>query len=93
MKQELTLYSRPGCCLCDQMKSVIADVAHRIPMKLEVVDVDGAEELRKKFGDQVPVLFINGKKAFKYRVTARELEKRLNRKAWFSRPGSGTGGG
>ncbi len=37
------------------------------------------DEIQKEFGNEVPVLFINGRKAFKYRVTARELAKRLER--------------
>jgi glutaredoxin len=77
------------------MKSVIADVALKIPIEIEVIDVDGAEELRKKFGDEVPVLFIDGRKAFKYRVTAKDLEKQLNEneRLWFSRLRFGAGGG
>jgi len=77
MKRKLTLYSRKDCCLCDDMKSVIAAVVLKIPIEIEVIDVDEADELREKFGNEVPVLFIDGRKAFKYRVTAKELEKRL----------------
>lgn len=57
-------------------------------MEVEVVDVDGTDELREKFGNDVPVLFIDGRRAFKYRVTAKELNKRLGRgvlsKLWDS---------
>lgn len=81
MNHRLTLYSRKDCCLCDEMKSVIAVVAVRTPMEVEVVDVDGSDELREKFGNHVPVLFIDGRRAFKYRVTAKELNKRLGRGA------------
>ena len=81
MKRKLTLYSRENCCLCDDMKSVIAEVAVRIPIDVAVVDVDGTDELREEFGNEVPVLFIDGRKAFKYRVTAKELNKRLGRGA------------
>lgn len=79
MMPKLTLYSRPDCCLCEEMKAVIGEVARKMPIDLEEIDIDGAAELRQRFGDEVPVLFIGGRKAFKYRVTARELEKRLKR--------------
>jgi len=82
MKRKLTLYSRKDCCLCDDMKSVIAAVVLKIPIEIEVIDVEGADELRERFGDEVPVLFIDGRKAFKYRVTAKELEKRLITNRW-----------
>ena len=54
-------------------------VAEEFPLEIEEVDVDGAPDLKKKYGNEVPVLFINGRKAFKYRVTERELKKRLRR--------------
>ena len=59
------------------MKAVIHKVAANLPLEIDEVDVDGSLELREKFADQVPVLFINGRKAFKYRVTERELESKL----------------
>jgi hypothetical protein len=82
MNRKLTLYSRKDCCLCDEMKSVVAEVALKIPIEVEIIDVDSADGLREKFGDEVPVLFVDGRKAFKYRATAKELEKTIFR---FSR--------
>lgn len=79
MKPKLTLYSRKDCCLCDEMKAVVREVAAKIPLEIVEIDVDGTPALRDEFGDEVPVLFIDGRKAFKYRVTARELERRLNK--------------
>jgi glutaredoxin len=92
MKTKLTLYSRQDCGLCDEMKEVVRAVASKIPIEMEEVDIDGSPELRAKFGDEVPVLFINGRKAFKYRVTIKELEKRLIHRAPISWLGSRAGG-
>ena len=94
MNHKLTLYSRQDCCLCDEMKSIIHGVAVKIPIDLEEIDIDASAELREKFGDQVPVLFIDDRKAFRYRVTARELTKRLkrNRGSRFSLLGFGEKG-
>lgn len=61
------------------MKGVIRDVAEEVPLEVEEVDVDSEPDLREKFGGEVPVLFIDGRKAFKYRVAARELKKKLRR--------------
>ena len=80
MTAKLTLYSRKDCCLCDDMKAVIKKVAANLPLEIAEIDVDGSVELREEFGDQVPVLFIDGRKAFKYRVSAKQLAKKLNRK-------------
>jgi glutaredoxin len=77
MKFDLLMYSRKDCCLCDEMKEVILRVAAGIPLALTEVDVDSVPELRERFGSEVPVLFVNGRKMFKYRVTPRQLRKRL----------------
>ena len=80
MTPKLILYSRSDCCLCDEMKAVIAQVAATIPFEMEEIDIDPSAELVRQFGDHVPVLFINGHKAFKYRVTAAELTRKLRQK-------------
>ena len=77
---KLTLYTRRDCCLCDEMKAAIREVGEAISIELEEIDVDRSVELQKYFGDEVPVLFINGRKAFKYRVTAAELARSLKQK-------------
>ncbi|MFQ5683483.1 MAG: glutaredoxin family protein [Candidatus Binatia bacterium] len=77
MSWQLKLYTRKDCCLCEEMQEVIRRVAAEVPLEMEEVDVDGMLDLREKYGGEVPVLFINGRKAFKYRATVAELKKRL----------------
>ena len=74
---QLILYSRRDCCLCEEMKAVIRRVASHVALRLEEIDVDSSPELQERYGHEVPVLFIDERKAFKYRVTRKELEKRL----------------
>lgn len=81
MTIQLQIYTRGSCCLCEQMKSIVREAAARFPLTLEEIDVDESAELTTLYGAEVPVLFINGRKAFKYRVTARQLEKRLQRES------------
>ncbi len=59
----------------------------KIPLHLEEIDVDSSAQLKEQFGDEVPVLFIDGRKAFKYKVTVKELEKRLGRSRLWTRLG------
>jgi glutaredoxin len=77
MRHRLVLYSRIDCCLCDEMKTVIRQVAERTPVDVEEIDIDSSADLKQKYGQEVPVLFINGRKAFKYRLTAKQLAARL----------------
>ena len=79
MTVSLTPYSRPGCCLCEDMKAVLAEVELDPPFDLEEIDISTQAELEERFGQEIPVLFVNGRKAFKYRVTSRELHRRLRR--------------
>lgn len=76
---EVTLYTRAECGLCREMEQVL----EHEPMMREVdfrrIEIDGNPELEACWGLEVPVLIVNGRKAFKYRCTARQLGKRLAR--------------
>jgi glutaredoxin len=75
----LTLYRRADCHLCEEMRAVVEEVARSAPVELEEVDVDGDPALAATYGSEVPVLCVNGRKAFKYRVDAAALRARLAR--------------
>jgi glutaredoxin len=79
MKPTLILYTRKDCCLCQEMKEVVWPVAESFNLAVQEVDVDSSVELQEKYGNEVPVLAVNGRKAFKYRLTAKELAKRLRK--------------
>ena len=71
------IYSRPGCHLCDEAKAVIDSVRGRHHLEVHVVNVEDDPQLEARYGTEIPVVFINGKKTFKYRVDAAELERKL----------------
>ena len=77
----LTLYSRPGCHLCDDMKAVVERVARTSTpvLTIEVIDISSDPELEALYGLEIPVLLVNGKKAAKYRVTEEGLRRMLSR--------------
>ena len=79
MTRQLTLYTRRDCCLCEEMKTVIREVAMEYPLAIEEIDIDRSPQLARTFGSEVPVLFIDRQKAFKYRLTSGELKKKLRR--------------
>jgi hypothetical protein len=80
----LTIYSRPECHLCDDMKAIVRRVAANVDhggreqTTLVEVDIDGNAELVKRYGLEVPVLLINGRKAAKSRGTASERTRNLD---------------
>ncbi len=81
MKPALTLYSRQGCHLCEEMHTVIARVAGRVPLSLDVVDIGGDADLEARYGLEIPVLLVDGRKVAKYRVSEAELERSLRARA------------
>jgi glutaredoxin len=74
---QVTIYSRPGCHLCEEMKTVVQHVARSTPLALSEVDISSDAELETQYGLEIPVLMIEGKKAAKYRVTEEELRRIL----------------
>ena len=78
---ELRLLSRPGCHLCEEMQAevdrLLAGDAHR----WEIVDVDSDDELARRWGDSIPVLFVNGRLFAKLRVPRLAPRLRLMRAA------------
>jgi glutaredoxin len=73
----VTLYTRVGCHLCDEAKKVLDSARRRAPFDLEVLDIDADPELRRLYNEEVPVIAIDGVKAFKYRLTLDEFLKKL----------------
>ena len=77
----IILYSRPGCHLCDEMKAVVNRVARRTPIVLTEIDITGDPDLEARYGTEIPVLMLEGKKVAKYRVTEEALRRILAGKA------------
>ena len=76
---KLVLYSRPGCHLCQEAKATLELVRREIPFDFQEVNVESSTELQAEFGDQIPVLFVDGQKRFKYRMDLKKLRRVLLR--------------
>ena len=76
---DVILYTRSGCHLCDEVKATLARLEKRggLSFLWREVDVDSDPALQQQFTDQVPVVFIDGKKAFKYRMDERDFLRLL----------------
>jgi thiol-disulfide isomerase/thioredoxin len=87
----LTIYSRPGCHLCDAMKAVVDRVAQSTgaPVAIEAIDISTDPDLESRYGLEIPVLMVNGKKAAKYRISEQDLMRIVRDK---SRGSDGSGG-
>ncbi len=75
--RQVLVYTRKGCHLCEIVKESIVKLARRGGFVWREVDVDADEQLRRQFNDEVPVVFIDGRKAFKYRMDEQEFLRKL----------------
>ena len=65
---EVIVYSREGCHLCDVIKDTLSQLETKAAFNRRVIDIDSDPELRQKYNEEVPVVFINNRKAFKYHL-------------------------
>ena len=77
----VTLFGRAGCCLCDEARKALQDVAATHPFELVEVDVASDPGLNARYGERIPVLAIDGDEAFEYRVDPDGLRDLLDRVA------------
>lgn len=76
---QLSIYTKEGCCLCESARAVIEKVRIDYPMlKINEIDVSSNTELNEKFQYEIPVVFIENEKIFKYKVDEKLLRKKLN---------------
>jgi glutaredoxin len=73
----VTLYTRAGCCLCGDARRALAEARLHANFEYEEFDIDLDADLRRRYNDEVPVVAIDGVKAFKYRVDMVEFLKKL----------------
>lgn len=74
---EVTLYTRPGCHLCEEAKSLIAPLLAEFGARLREIDIDADPELHELYNFDVPVIFLGGRKIAKHRVDAIQFKRQL----------------
>ena len=74
---EVTLYTRPGCHLCDEAKSQIAPVLMEFGARLREVNIDADPVLRERYNVDVPVIFLGGRKIAKHRVDLSQFRRQI----------------
>jgi len=77
MSARVTLYSRPGCHLCEQARSVVEQVCAELGEQYDEVSIDDDPALRERFGDEIPVTFVDGRQHDFWRVDADRLRAAL----------------
>lgn len=73
------VYRKKGCSLCTKASKVIGKVNEDMPFELREVDITLSEDLARRYGENIPMVFINGTKAFKYKVDEGEFRKKVRK--------------
>ena len=76
----VTFITREGCHLCDDALAEVGRAAREIPFRLTTIDLRESPELEPLYGTKIPFVLIDGKPAFKYRLTAEELVQAIKRR-------------
>jgi glutaredoxin len=74
---EVVVYSKPGCCLCDEVKEKLKRLQASHAFNLREVNILEDPEAHERFKAEIPVVFINGEKAFKYHLNEKQFLKKL----------------
>ena len=75
----LTLYSRPGCHLCDEARDALERVRARAAFSLHEVNIETDEELHRRYLERIPVVALGDEELFEFFVDEAALEAKLYR--------------
>ncbi len=75
----VTFYSRPGCHLCDVAREVLTRVCADLGEEFDEVDIDSDPALLARFGEEIPVTFVDGRQHDFWRVDENRLRTALER--------------
>ena len=87
-KLTVEVYAKKGCKRCTSANKVIGRVREDMPFAVKEVDISKCDDLSRRYLDDVPTVFINGTKAFKFKVDEEEFRKKVRKeliKAGISR--------
>jgi len=75
--RDVTIYSRPGCHLCEEAKNQIAPLLKEFNARLTEINIDDDPQLRARYDYDVPVIFLGARKVAKHRIDAAQLRRQL----------------
>lgn len=74
---QVTLYTRPGCHLCEEAKEQMAPLLAEFGAELHEINIDADSALREVYTNEIPVVFLGPRKIAKHRVDLSQLRRQL----------------
>ena len=75
----VTVYSRHGCHLCEDAVKTLEGMREELAFEIEIIYIDGNSELEKLYGNEVPVIHINGEHHDFWRVDPERFRSSLGK--------------
>lgn len=75
----VTVYSRHGCHLCEDAVKTLEGMREELLFEIEIIYIDGNPELEKLYGNEVPVIHINGEHHDFYRIDPERFRTSLEK--------------
>jgi glutaredoxin len=75
--REVTLYSRPGCHLCDDAAELLERLGRRIPVRVVEINILDDVDLYERYKHSIPVIVIAGGPTLSAPIRAEELARAL----------------
>ena len=75
----VTVFSRHGCHLCEDAVKTLESMREELAFEIEIIYIDGDSELEKLYGNEVPVIHINGEHHDFYRVDPERFRTSLEK--------------
>ncbi|MSW73583.1 MAG: thioredoxin family protein [Actinobacteria bacterium] len=79
MTEVVTIFSRHGCHLCDVALEVLESMKSELSFTIEKIYIDGDADLERLYGEQIPVIQINGEHHDFWRVNPERFRSCLER--------------
>jgi glutaredoxin len=76
---EVVVYSKPGCCLCDDVKAQLVRLRATTRFDWREVNILEDPQAFAQFKEEIPVVFINGRKAFKFHLDEKDFLRRVEK--------------
>ncbi|MFQ5431030.1 MAG: glutaredoxin family protein [Nitrospinota bacterium] len=77
----LTIYTKPDCGLCDEMKEVIASLPKELRVTLREIDITVDPELEKKYFLDIPLLLHGDRCLARHRANEKTLLNKIRKLA------------
>ncbi|SVA27407.1 uncharacterized protein METZ01_LOCUS80261 [marine metagenome] len=79
MQIQIEILTKNDCCLCEDAKEIVERVLPDFPVTLKMIDIESNSDLFEKYKEKIPVVRINGKENFVYKVNEITLRKKLEK--------------